>query len=570
MSRLPIPAAALKQHVIALGKTGSGKSSKLRVLVEHQLAQDVPVCILDPKGDWWGLKSSADGKSAGFPLVIFGGKHADVPINARAGAAIAELIFTGNRPCIIDLREFGTGERTRFFIDFASTAFKITSGRRTLVIAEAHNFAPKGKIFSVEAGEMLHWANKLAAEARSLGIDILADSQRPQKVHNDFLTSCETLIACRVIHKADREAIGDWIDGCADPEVGKEVLRDLAGMPRTDAWVWSPEIGFGPKRIEFPMFETYDSFAPQAAGTKKLKGWAEVNLAQISTQLAIVVAEAQGNDPKYLKLRISQLEQALAKRPIAPAVDKGQLDREKQAAEDRGYARGAADSLRAQRAAIANLRRDLPQVVLAAIDDAHIPPVVKSIPAKPNVPITPRAPVPSLGKTAAPVQRPAPSSGNGEAPTGLQKVILNALAWLEAKGIERPSRQMVGAVAGKSAGGGYFSNTVGAMKTAGLIEFPGSGTMVLTDAGRVHADPPDSRGEIHEQWLSILSGLERGIVQVLVDAHPEPLSREAVGTQLGKSHEGGYFSNTLGRLHTIGAVDYPSKGMLALSRHVMP
>src|SRR6266542_4119403 len=103
MNRLPIPADALAQHTIVLGKTGSGKSSVLRLLVENQLSKQQPVCILDPKGDWWGIKSSASGKSAGYPLVIFGGEHGDVPIDRNAGAQVAELYATGNRPCLIDL-----------------------------------------------------------------------------------------------------------------------------------------------------------------------------------------------------------------------------------------------------------------------------------------------------------------------------------------------------------------------------------------------------------------------------------------------------------------------------------
>src|SRR5688572_16154970 len=79
-----IPPAADRHNLIALGKTRSGKSSKLRVLTEGQLDRGEPVCIIDPKGDWWGLKSSADGKTAGYPIVIFGGEHADVPINEHS------------------------------------------------------------------------------------------------------------------------------------------------------------------------------------------------------------------------------------------------------------------------------------------------------------------------------------------------------------------------------------------------------------------------------------------------------------------------------------------------------
>jgi hypothetical protein len=50
-----------------------------------------------------GLKSSASGKQAGLPVIIFGGDNADIPLTVHAGAYVAELVASGNRPCIIDL-----------------------------------------------------------------------------------------------------------------------------------------------------------------------------------------------------------------------------------------------------------------------------------------------------------------------------------------------------------------------------------------------------------------------------------------------------------------------------------
>lgn len=69
MSQIPIsegvtiPDAIFDQHIILLGKTRSGKSSVARYLVEYLLDRKDPVCIVDPKGDWWGLKSKANLRS---------------------------------------------------------------------------------------------------------------------------------------------------------------------------------------------------------------------------------------------------------------------------------------------------------------------------------------------------------------------------------------------------------------------------------------------------------------------------------------------------------------------------
>src|ERR1700761_2632499 len=97
---LCIPTKILDQHLVVLGKTGAGKSSALRHIVEHLLDHKKRVCIIDPKGDWWGLKSAADGNGAGYPVIALGDfkepKASDVPINSHSGANVAELIATGN------------------------------------------------------------------------------------------------------------------------------------------------------------------------------------------------------------------------------------------------------------------------------------------------------------------------------------------------------------------------------------------------------------------------------------------------------------------------------------------
>ncbi len=66
---MKIPEAALQQHLAVLGKTGSGKTFAVKGIVEHLLAEQKRVGIVDPTGAWCGLLSSRDGKCAGFPIL---------------------------------------------------------------------------------------------------------------------------------------------------------------------------------------------------------------------------------------------------------------------------------------------------------------------------------------------------------------------------------------------------------------------------------------------------------------------------------------------------------------------
>jgi len=556
VTKLAIPDAALAQHVIALGKTGSGKSSKLRLIVEKLLDLQVPTCIVDPKGDWWGLKSSADGKHAGYPVVIFGGEHCDVPLNSHAGAHVAELVATGNRPCIVDLGGWMIGERTRFFIDFAAALFRLTRGPRHLVIDEVHNFAPQGKVLDPDAGKMLHWANRLASEGRGKGLTIIAASQRPQKVHKDFLTSCETLIAGRVIHKLDRDAIRDWIDGCADPTLGKQVLGELANMKRNEAWVWSPEIDFGPERIAFPMFKTFDSFQPQAADAAKLKGWAEVDLEEVKTKLAAVVAEAEANDPAVLRKQLAELQRQL-KAKGAPTPE------DLKAAEQRGFERSNALAIEAQNALLSKLQLDfesaldgLRKAFLATLGGARSENPVRRVEGRrPAEAFQERrtGTAPSLPR-ARQIDGRAPINGASEdIGSGGKHRILVALAQQG-----RPTDQRrLSLLTGLSSRSGTWSTYLSSLRQSGYIE--GREALSITPAGLAALgsfEPLPTGPELIEYWRRRLgeSG-KRAIFDAVIDAYPSHIDQEAVASAASLSARSGTWSTYLSELRGLGLIE---------------
>jgi hypothetical protein len=554
--RLIFPEEILTQHLVVLGKTGAGKSSALRHIVEHLLTKQKRVCIIDPKGDWYGLKSSADGKGAGFPVVLFGDfknpDARDVPISEFSGRPVAELVVGGNRPCVIGFRGWTQGEMHRFWIDFASVLFNSNGGELYFVVDEVHNFAPKGKVLSPEIGKCLHWANRIMNEGRGIGLVNLIASQRPQKVHNDTLTACETLVAMRVVHTRDRDAVEEWIDGCGDPGKGKEVLNALAGMKRGEAYVWSAEVGFGPTRLTFPMFTTYDSFAPPQL-LKKISnnGWADVDLSEVKEKLAAAIEKAKQDDPKELRKQIADLKRAQQKNePDPQAVER---------AVAKAVAEAQKEFQQAQREnerAINDLRGRLDKIASLAHLNGNAPAIAEYKPVAPRVVVDAPRPAPAPRR---------PSGDGGEVGnTGLRRILV-ALA-------QRPqgmSARQIGVRSGLSSKSGSFGTYLSRARTNGWIQGDRN-HLQITDAGIAALgdyDPLPTGDALLQQWLGELgdSGASR-ILKSLASAYPESLTKAEVAERAELSAGSGSFGTYLSRLRSLELIS--GKGDLCASEEL--
>jgi hypothetical protein len=358
-------------------------------------------------------------------------------------------------------------------------------------------------VLDPDAGKMLHWANRLASEGAGRGITLISASQRPQKVHKDFLTSNETLIAKRVIHPLDRGAIKDWIDGCGDPLKGKEVLDSLAGMNRADGWVWSPEAGFGPSRMHFPLFKTYDSFAaPTGPAAHKLTGWASIDMDEVRVRLAAVAEEAKRNDPALLQAEIAKLKRALAAKTPASASPE-----QIAAAEQRGYEQARCTLLDAIGEPTARLRMYV-EAITAAVAGAK---QARSTPLPPK-----------------PTAQPNGNGGDIDAAMvrGETRVLIAIAQYPE--GIDHDRLAVLTGYKRRSR-----ETYVQRLRHRGYIEHRDR-RVVATAAGVAALgsdfEPlPPSGAALRDYWMARLSGGERSILSRLIDTYPAASPPAVVG-----------------------------------------
>ncbi len=95
-----LSADALDDRIAIVGTAGSGKTYAAKGFVERLLETGARVAIVDPRGVWWGLRAGADGSALGFPVIVFGGRHADVPITAEISGALGRLIAERALACV--------------------------------------------------------------------------------------------------------------------------------------------------------------------------------------------------------------------------------------------------------------------------------------------------------------------------------------------------------------------------------------------------------------------------------------------------------------------------------------
>lgn len=555
MTKPIIPDAALSQHIAVLGKTGSGKTFAAKAsIVEPLLAAGKRVGVIDPTGAWFGLRSSRDGKGPGFPILVLGGDHGDLPLPALGGAAVARLLAEQGVNLVADTSQLTVGERTRWFIDFASTFYRLNRAPLHLVIDEAHNFAPQGKVPDPDTGKMLHAANTLASGGRSRGIRLVMITQRPQKLHKDALTSADTLIAMRVLAPHDRLAVEDWIKGCGDPAQGKEVLNSLASLKRGEGWVWYPE-GAHLARVNFPEIRTFDSSATPTDGhaIKAPKAAADIDLTEIRAALADAVKEAEANDPKLLRAEIAkavargkELERQLAK---AGGASPAELAAE--------YTRGREDGFDAALAGLSPFI-DRTETLRAAIDEQlggfvtdlrrratmSVSAATKVV-EKRDMPARQSAPQ----RAQAPRAAPRAAQGPGVALARAERRVLTALAQYP----QGRSKSQVAILTGYAVNGGGFNNAIGAARSAGRVSGTGD-QLRITEQGLADLgiyDPLPHGDALLQHWLGQLGKAERATLDALAQAYPGALSKEELAARAGYEASGGGFNNALGRLRSL-------------------
>lgn len=579
-AELALPVEVAGEAIAMLAKRGAGKTNTATVLVEELDAHGVQVVVLDPVGAWWGLRSSADGKSGGLSIAILGGQHGDVPLAPEAGQLIADVVVDSGKSLVLDLSDFPSKAAVgRFVADFAERLFRRKARASSLlhvVLEEADLFAPQR--VTGDAARMQGAIEQIVRRGRSRGIGMTMITQRSAVLSKDILTQADVLVVMRTTGPHDQAAVKAWIDAHDDDQA--DVVNSLASLATGEAWVWNPERGVL-RRVMIRRRRTFDSSSTPKAGERRVdpKAAAEIDLQALGAEIQATAERAKENDPAELRKKLREAESKLAATRLQVrgleeelAAPRAPAERVEVSAISRLHLKPIFAYLDESRAAAEEGLRELGILaeeidMLAPRSSEPAAAIGSEFPAglREESSQTVSRPVAAPGRPPA---RPTPPAAEieGLGVSGPQRRILNALAALEQIGIDQAAKVQLALFAEASPKSSSYSNNLGALRTSGLIDYPTGGRVQLTDSGRMLADAgaaPATVDELHGYVYGLVGGAKSRLLQVLIEAYPEPRSKNELAFAAGSSATSSSFSNNLGALRSLGLIDYPQPGLIA-------
>ena len=545
---LVLPIDVVTQTIAILAKRGVGKTYTASVMVEEMLMAGLHVVILDPVGVWWGLRSSVDGKSDGLPILIMGGKHADVPLDKSSGSYVADMIISERLPVILDLSDMSKNAQSNFVAEFGERLYQKNTEPLHLVLDEADAFAPQRTM--PNETRMLGAIDTIVRRGRAKGLGVTLISQRPAVLNKNVLTQTEILITLRITGPQDRSAIKDWISAYGDEEQGKELLESLASLPIGNAWIWSPGWLDIFQRMRVRPRKTFDSSATPKVGSKKIEPKiAEIDMEAIRSRMSEVIEQAKNEDPAELRKRIKDLERQLAAKPkpaevpVIPEIIITGIN-------------NLNDCLMNALAQLENIITNIPGKTESStekhIKSADTPPIVEQL-------------------TNVPEQNVNLKVDNGL--SNPQQRILDTLARFELAGMSDMERSNLAVLSDQSPRSSGYAKNVSTLRTLGLIDYPRLNCISLTDDGRKRTNSVvgiRSRDELHAAWYSKISRPQAAILKTLIDIYPDVLSRTDLAQIVGQSATSSGYAKNVSTLSSLKLVDYPASGLVAATALLFP
>lgn len=527
----PIPTAALDDRLGFVGTSGSGKTYAAGTAVERLLSSKAKVVVVDPLDVWYGLRVRANGKEQAFPVVIFGGAHADLPLTEHAGALIGQAVAGMAESCIVSLAELGSkAAERRFMLAFLEALYRKATGEPFhLIFDEADLWAPQNSL----EPQLKNLMENVVRRGRVKGFIPWLITQRPAVVSKDVLSQVDGLIAMKLTSAQDRDALRAWIEGQADRADEKKLRDRLPQLKRGESVVWIPGRGVLTE-AKFPEKVTFDSSStPKRGETRRTASLKPLDVSALRTQIAALEderAKPKGKPSADQAVTVTVPDQAA----LRAAEDRGrQLGRAEgeRIGETRGY-------LQAKKEGLAALNALAPQE-----------PTLAALPTRPSAKSPPVAP-PRVATRA-----PAASGAAAQLNSGAQRLLTEAQSRFPVKF----TWGQLAALTGRKARGGAWNTAKKQLLEGGHVSEVGGVVVPAVAEER----GPMSQSELLELWVEALPSPANELLSVIA-GHPRGISVAALAEATGRQPRGGSWNGAISILRSNGLIRESGRGVFVL------
>lgn len=541
----------ISTRMLIQANSGGGKSYAIRKLLEetHGKVQQI---VLDSEGEFSTLREKLD-------YLICAPKGGDVIATPQTATVLARTLLELGTSAIIDIYELKAHERPRFirlFLEAMMNAPKKLWHPVMTVIDEAHVYCPeKGKAESTGA------VIDLATRGRKRGYCAILATQRLSKLHKDT--------AAELLNKLiGRTGLDIDVKRAAD-ELGmtpKDAIANLRPVKAGTFYAFGPALSLEVKKVVIGKVKTSHPEAGKMADKKISPPTAKVKKILANIGDLAKEAEEEARTIADFKKENAELKRKLT---VAGKQSGGLAEKEV----ERKVKAAVAEAERNHRTEKARLvkENELLNSVVASIGKeigrhkGHMTSMKK-------VPPVQSLRLPPVVRPQKAMPNPSEFDRDSEITTAQQKVV-DAISRLENMGVSKIHKKQAAAFAGVSPKSGAYGNNLGALRTRGLISYPNSGYVELTDVGRSKAAVPDrldTTDDYQRAWFEMLSSARVKILQVLIEQYPDALSKEDLAIKAGVSPISGAFGNNLGGLRSLGIIDYPQQGFAVATNILFP
>lgn len=528
----------LRTRLLIQANSGGGKSWILRRLAE-QLFGKIPVVIIDPEGEFATLR-----EKFGFVLV---GKGGETPADTRSAQLVAHRLLELRASAVCDIYELKPQTRhawVRLFLEAMVDAPKSLWRPTVVIVDEAHTLCPeKGQGESEAFGAM----QDIVTRGRKRGFVPIFATQRLAKLSKNVSAEMLNRLVGQTFEDVDQERAADLLS--IPRSEREEFFREMKVIEPGNFWALGRAIAkdrilvkVGPVMTTHPEPGKggYSDVPPPTPAKIKALLPKLTDLPKEADQKARTEAEFRG-EIRSLKAQLA------AKQPLqkiqssvqfkeriveVPVFTKRQIRALERELSDLGKIH---EGMILSAKAVEGAARALSGAITAA--------KTKGLPPKPiTMPVR-------LAVQSLPPKVPLDRDGDVPQLIAGERRMLQVLAQFHPGS---RTRSQLGVLAGYSPSGGTFGNYFGKLKRLNFLKEDGDSITITAEGLQVFGNAvpqgPQTPEDLLQMWRSKLLAGERKMLDVLVAAYPDPITRDDLGERTGYEYTGGTFGNYLGTL----------------------